>query len=120
MTMMTPLPIEPMIWHLTWQSPDGARPVDVLFDIKGIQGDNWMGEIRIIGYPVEDPVILLEGCDWIQTLQHFGIWGPTMLRTKLGDGTFYWRGTDVRFEYPEWRRHRRAGWLAKLRAWAAS
>jgi hypothetical protein len=113
---MTRLRIEPMIWHLMWLSPDGEKPVEVIFAITAVNDDgDWIGEIRIVGYPASTPIFPLEGCDWVQAIQHFGVWGPTFLSQQFRGTKLTWRGTDIQFEYPQWRR--RTGLLARLRNW---
>jgi hypothetical protein len=106
-----------MIWHLTWHSPDGEMPVEVMFTIAAVQDGDWKGEIRITGYPAKTPVLPLEGCDWVQALQHFGIWGPRFLWMQLQGDRLTWRGTDIEFTYPEWRRRQPAGLLTRVWTW---
>ncbi len=110
------LDTEPMVWRLTWRSPEGDKPVEISMRLTSVVDGAWKGEVRVTGYPALVTVFPITGCDWVQAHQMMGSQAQIFLLSYAKSGPLYWPGTDIEFVYPAWRR-RGPHLLDRLRVW---
>lgn len=110
------LDTDPMVWKLTWRSPEGDKPVELTMRLTSVVDGTWTGEVQITGYPAPVTTFPVRGCDWVQAHQMMWSQARIFLLTYARSGPLYWRGTALQFEYPAWRQ-RTPSLLDRLEAW---
>jgi hypothetical protein len=110
------LDTDPMVWRLTLRTPEDEKPVDLVMSLTSIDDDTWTGEVRFDGYPGPVTSFGVLGCDWIQAHQVMLSDVKMFLNVFAKTGTLYWRGTDIVFDVPLWRRRLKPPLLDRIRA----